>query len=140
MVENQVCFPMNHATTLDPTTASAASSGQPKDLVVPRTECGEAQPSWMQLVLLGVGWNFLFVSGTALLPRTYEERDKFKGQAINDLTVFTFQALASLSAGWALGLINWQQMLLICLLPIAIMLVLLLVEGKVSRNQSQSPR
>ena len=95
---------------------------------------------WMQLVLLGVGWNFLFVSGTALLPRTYEERDKFKGQAINDLTVFTFQALASLSAGWALGLINWQQMLLICLLPIAMMLVLLLVEGKVSRNQSQSPR
>ena len=91
---------------------------------------------WMQLVLLGVGWNFLFVSGTALLPRTYEERDKFKGQAINDLTVFTFQALASLSAGWALGLINWQQMLLICLLPIAIMLVLLLVEAKVSRNQS----
>ena len=91
---------------------------------------------WMQLVLLGVGWNFLFVSGTALLPRTYEERDKFKGQAINDLTVFTFQALASLSAGWALGLINWQQMLLICLLPIALMLVLLLVEAKVSRNQS----
>ena len=91
---------------------------------------------WMQLVLLGVGWNFLFVSGTALLPRTYEERDKFKGQAINDLTVFTFQALASLSAGWALGLINWQQMLLICLLPIAMMLVLLLVEANVSRKQS----
>ena len=91
---------------------------------------------WMQLVLLGVGWNFLFVSGTALLPRTYEERDKFKGQAINDLTVFTFQALASLSAGWALGLINWQQMLLICLLPIAMMFVLLLIEARVSRNQS----
>ena len=91
---------------------------------------------WMQLVLLGIGWNFLFVSGTALLPRTYEERDKFKGQAINDLTVFTFQALASLSAGWALGLINWQQMLLICLLPIAMMFVLLLIEARVSRNQS----
>jgi len=91
---------------------------------------------WMQLVLLGIGWNFLFVSGTALLPRTYEDRDKFKGQAINDLTVFTFQALASVSAGWALGLINWQQMLLICLLPIAMMFVLLLIEARVSRNQS----
>ena len=93
---------------------------------------------WMQLVLLGVGWNFLFVSGTALLPRTYEERDKFKGQAINDLTVFTFQALASLSAGWALGLINWQQMLLICLLPIAMMLVLLVTEGRISRRDRHS--
>ena len=93
---------------------------------------------WMQLVLLGIGWNFLFVSGTALLPRTYEERDKFKGQAINDLTVFTFQALASLSAGWALGLINWQQILLICLLPIAIMLVLLVTEGRISRRDRHS--
>jgi hypothetical protein len=85
---------------------------------------------WLQLVLLGIGWNFLFVSGTALLPRTYQEQDKFKGQAINDLTVFTFQALASLSAGWALGLINWQQMLLLCLLPILIMAVLLLAKGR----------
>jgi MFS family permease len=92
---------------------------------------------WLQLVLLGIGWNFLFVSGTALLPRTYQKQDKFKGQAINDLTVFTFQALASLSAGWALGFINWQQMLLLCLLPILMMTVLLLVEG---RGPNQSPR
>lgn len=93
---------------------------------------------WIQLVLLGIGWNFLFVSGTALLPRTYEEQDKFKGQAINDLTVFTFQALASLSAGWALGLISWQQMLLICLLPIVMMLVLLLIETRISRRDKHS--
>ena len=25
---------------------------------------------WLQLVLLGIGWNFLFVAGTALLPST----------------------------------------------------------------------
>jgi|TARA_B110000879_G_scaffold209816_1_gene298448 MFS family permease len=93
---------------------------------------------WLQLVLLGIGWNFLFVSGTALLPRTYQERDKFKGQAINDLTVFTFQALASVSAGWALGLINWQQMLLLCLLPILMMGVMLLIEGRINRRDRHS--
>lgn len=93
---------------------------------------------WLQLVLLGIGWNFLFVSGTALLPRTYQEQDKFKGQAINDLTVFTFQALASLSAGWALGFINWQQMLLLCLLPILIMAILLIVEGRINRRDRHS--
>ncbi len=27
---------------------------------------------WGQLVLLGIGWNFLFVAGTALLPTTYQ--------------------------------------------------------------------
>ena len=31
---------------------------------------------WIQLVLLGVGWNFLFVSGTALLPRSYKQQDR----------------------------------------------------------------
>jgi len=77
---------------------------------------------WLQLVLLGVGWNFLFVSGTALLPTTHRESDRYKAQAFNDSTVFSLQALASLSAGWALNLISWQQMLLICLVPISLML------------------
>jgi MFS family permease len=80
---------------------------------------------WLQLVLLGVGWNFLFVAGTALLPTSYKESDRFKAQAFNDSTVFSLQAMASLSAGWALNLISWQQMLLLCLIPIAVMLLAL---------------
>ena len=81
---------------------------------------------WLQLVLLGVGWNFLFVAGTALLPTSYKESDRFKAQAFNDSTVFSLQALASLSAGWALNLISWQQMLLLCLVPISLMLLALI--------------
>jgi MFS family permease len=80
---------------------------------------------WLQLVLLGVGWNFLFVAGTALLPTSYKESDRFKAQAFNDSTVFSLQALASLSAGWALNLISWQQMLLLCTIPISLMLLVL---------------
>ena len=83
---------------------------------------------WLQLVLLGIGWNFLFVAGTALLPSTYEAGDNFKAQTINDITVFTLQCFASLSAGWALGLITWQAILLICVGPILLMTVLLTVE------------
>ncbi len=83
---------------------------------------------WLQLVLLGIGWNFLFVAGTALLPSTYEAGDNFKAQTINDITVFTLQGFASLSAGWALGLITWQAILLICVGPILLMTVLLTVE------------
>ena len=29
------------------------------------------------LILLGIGWNFLFVSGSSLLVVSYEEKDKF---------------------------------------------------------------
>lgn len=84
---------------------------------------------WLQLVLLGVGWNFLFVAGTSLLPSTHPAQDRFKAQAINDFTVFSLQAVAALSAGWVINLVSWQQILLGCLVPMAIMLTLLLWEA-----------
>ncbi len=86
------------------------------------------QGFWMQLVLLGIGWNFLFTAGTTLLPSTHREEDRFKAQSINDLTVFSFQAIAALSAGWALQLIGWQQMVLFCLIPVSMMLLVLIWE------------
>jgi len=84
---------------------------------------------WLQLVLLGIGWNFLFLAGTTLLPSTHSDNDRHKAQAINDSTVFSFQAIAALSAGWAINLITWQQMLLGCLIPITIMLGFMMWEG-----------
>lgn len=41
----------------------------------------------ISLVLLGVGWNFLFIGSTSLLTRTYTHEEKAKAQAINDMTV-----------------------------------------------------
>lgn len=76
---------------------------------------------WGQLVILGIGWNFLFVSGTALLPTAYREGEQFRAQAMNDTVVFGTQAIASLTAGWALSLISWQQLLLLCLIPMIVM-------------------
>ena len=95
---------------------------------------------WLQLVLLGVGWNFLFVAGTALLPTSYKESDRFKAQAFNDSTVFSLQALASLSAGWALNLISWQQMLLLCTLPISLMLLALIWDLTAANRAARATR
>ena len=80
---------------------------------------------WWQLVVLGIGWNFLFVAGTALLPGTYLEGEQFKAQAFNDSAVFSIQALASLSAGWAISSTSWQTILLLCLLPMTFMVIML---------------
>ncbi|MEH6586681.1 MAG: MFS transporter [Halioglobus sp.] len=77
---------------------------------------------WGQLVMLGIGWNFLFVAGTALLPTTYREGEQYKAQALNDTAVFSTQAIASLSAGLAISLLSWQSILLLCLLPITVMI------------------
>ena len=40
------------------------------------------------LILLGIGWNFLFISGTSLLMLSYEPHEKFKSQGLNDFIVF----------------------------------------------------
>ena len=93
---------------------------------------------WSQLVLLGVGWNFMFVAGTTLLASTQGEGDRFKVQGINDFTVFSLQAVAALSAGWMINLISWQQMLLSCLIPILIMLVIMLWERLGSRDSGSN--
>ena len=85
------------------------------------------------LILLGIGWNFLFVSGTSLLVVSYEEDNKFLSQGFNDFVVFTSQAIGSLSAGFLLYLTNWKTLNLICL-PMIAFLLIFLVNNKLKKN------
>jgi MFS family permease len=62
------------------------------------------------LVLLGVGWNLLFIAGTTLLTRTYRPQERIQVQTLNDFMVFGAQALASLMAGVALSTIGWERL------------------------------
>jgi MFS family permease len=87
---------------------------------------------WFALILLGIGWNFLFIGGTSLLPRTYERPERFKVQALNEFTVFGAQALASLSAGWLIFEWGWHPMLM------AALPLLLLQLGVISIWRSRS--
>ena len=68
---------------------------------------------WISLVLLGVGWNFLFIGATTILPQTYKPSERFKVQAVNDFVIFGTQAVASLSAGWFIFAVGWKMLLLI---------------------------
>ena len=67
---------------------------------------------WVSLVLLGIGWNFLFIGGTTLLPQAYKSSERFKVQAVNDFVIFGTQAVASLSAGWFIFALGWKTLLL----------------------------
>jgi len=75
------------------------------------------------LIFLGVGWNFLFISGTSLLVITYRSEEKYKAQAFNDFTVFSTQAVAALSAGFFLNITSWQTINLMCLPFLAIIVL-----------------
>lgn len=61
------------------------------------------------LILLGVGWNFLYVGGTTLLTTTYTAAERGRAQATNDLSIFVVGLLSSLSAGALLDAAGWQM-------------------------------
>ncbi|HSD53288.1 MAG TPA: MFS transporter [Burkholderiales bacterium] len=60
------------------------------------------------LFLLGVGWNFLYVGGTALLTETYRPAEKAKAQGANDFVIFVIMATSSFSSGLLLETNGWQ--------------------------------
>ena len=67
------------------------------------------------LLLLGVGWNLMFIAATTLLTTTYRPHERIQAQTLNDFLVFGAQATASLMAGLALATIGWKLLNLVTL-------------------------
>lgn len=59
------------------------------------------------LVLIGLGWNFLFIGGSTLLTRVHTDAERAKTQGLNDFIVFGCVAVASLSSGELLHAFSW---------------------------------
>ena len=77
------------------------------------------------LILLGLGWNFLFTAGSTLITTTYSHAERFKAQGLNDLIVFGTMALLTLAAGVLLEQVGWRGLLLWTLPFLVAMLALL---------------
>ncbi|MCK5166581.1 MAG: MFS transporter [Rhodospirillaceae bacterium] len=60
------------------------------------------------LVLVGVGWNFLFVGGTTLLAEAFRPAEKAKVQGLNELIVSASAATASFSSGALMNMSGWD--------------------------------
>jgi MFS family permease len=80
---------------------------------------------WLALILLGIGWNFGFIGGTALVTETYRPEEKEKVQALNDFLVFGFVALASYSSGELLIFGGWNALNLVVMPIVAVCLLAL---------------
>ncbi len=74
---------------------------------------------WWALVVLGVGWNFLYVGGTTLLTYTYSMAERYRAQAVNEFLVFGMSATASLLAGTVMFYFGWTTLMLV---PIPVLL------------------
>ena len=78
------------------------------------------------LVLLGMGWNFLYVGGTALLTRTYRPEERAKAQGANEFVVFALMAVSSLSSGLVVTGAGWEKVNLLALPPLGVVMAAVL--------------
>jgi MFS family permease len=64
---------------------------------------------WWALVLLGVGWNFLYIGATTLLTETYRPEERAKAQGANEFAIFAMMTLSSLSSGMIVSSAGWEK-------------------------------
>ena len=89
------------------------------------------------LVLLGVGWNLLFLGGTVVLARAFPGEERFGIQAVNDVLVFGVQAVASLGAGALLHRLGWVGLNWAALSVLASLGVALALVGGAGRRRAR---
>ncbi|MBQ0961518.1 MFS transporter [Ideonella sp. 4Y11] len=71
------------------------------------------------LLVLGVGWNFLFTGATTLFTTTYRPEEKNRAQGAMDTVMFSVMAVTSFSSGALITTQGWTWLNLGSLLPIA---------------------
>jgi predicted MFS family arabinose efflux permease len=81
---------------------------------------------WSSMVLVGVGWCFLFVGGTTLLTEACRPAEKAKTQGVNDLLIYLTMGSTSLTSGAILygygwNTLNLTALPLLCITAIAIL-------------------
>lgn len=89
------------------------------------------------LVLLGLGWNFLFVGGTTLLTEAFQPAEKAKVQGLNDFMVFSVVAASSFLSGALQHNFGWQIVNL-GVIPLVLMVFFLILWLKWLRNSQKT--
>lgn len=68
------------------------------------------------LALVGLGWNFTYVSATTSVAGCYAAEERFKAQSFNDVTVFTIGACLTLGSGSLLANLGISHVALGCII------------------------
>lgn len=73
---------------------------------------------WAALLLLGIGWNFMFIGATTLLAETHQPEERARVQGLNDLMVFSTTAMTSFASGAVQNSMGWQAVNTLSLIPV----------------------
>jgi len=60
------------------------------------------------LVLLGIGWNFMYIAGTTLLTQSYRPEERGRVQGLSEMTIAACAAAASFGSAGLLNIFGWQ--------------------------------
>lgn len=85
---------------------------------------------WCALVLLGLGWNFMFLGGTTLLTECYRPEERAKAQALNEFLVFGTVTGTALLSGGLYNAFGWQAVNLGVVAPLVAVLFAVLWLGR----------
>lgn len=83
------------------------------------------------LFLLGLGWNFGFVAGSALLSSALSASERGKTQGVSETLVAVAAAAGSISTGVAF---HWGGLLAVCMIGLALSLALIVALGWLRRG------
>jgi MFS family permease len=89
---------------------------------------------WWSLVLLGVGWNFLYIGATTLLTETYRPEEMAKAQGANDQAIFIMMAISSFTSGLTVTTAGWERVNLFALPMVALVAAAILWFGLQQRG------
>jgi len=76
------------------------------------------------LMLLGCGWNFLFLGGTTLLTTSYSGAEKAVAQGLNDFLVFGMVTMTALGSGALHHTFGWNALNLVMVPFISVAFIL----------------
>ncbi len=65
---------------------------------------------YVSLFLLGVGWNFLYMSGTGQYSAAINVSEKGKGQGVAELPIALLSIIAVIVGGVLINFMHWQQL------------------------------
>ena len=93
------------------------------------------------LVLVGVGWNFLFTGGTTLLTETYTPEEKAKVQGLNDFFIWGTISIGAVTSGAVQYTVGWDAVNLV-MAPLVVIVFLttlwLKFSGQKTANEQAS--
>jgi predicted MFS family arabinose efflux permease len=90
---------------------------------------------WIGLAVLGIGWNFAFISATTLVTECHDPHERNKVQAFNDFLIFGSMAIGSFSSGVLLTSYGWAGLNEV-VFPVILVAAMLLAWGSLVRRPS----